>query len=145
MMSERKCCPDGGRCHHACQPNECYRVRCCAPLSGVYADERWPFEVQRQYGYPTQVEMLRDERDKARAERDEARRMFCETEAAGFVDVLVVAAMQWGREVATTLWSDEDLRKYFVEIGVSDTLIDDMVAKTHATLDRAFPTESMLR
>jgi hypothetical protein len=36
-------CPDGGRCHHLCQGAECFRVRRCEPLSGVYdSDDAWP-------------------------------------------------------------------------------------------------------
>jgi hypothetical protein len=41
----RPICPDGGTCHHHC-PNgslhACFRVSSCAPLSGVYTNDRWP-------------------------------------------------------------------------------------------------------
>ena len=33
-------CPDDGKCHHNCQPGgECFRVRCCGPLS--VSGETW--------------------------------------------------------------------------------------------------------
>lgn len=38
-------CPDGGTCHHVCQPGECWRVHNAEPLSG-YGDE-WPPEIRR--------------------------------------------------------------------------------------------------
>lgn len=40
--SEKPICPDGGTCHHSCLGRDCFRVRTCAPLSGVYADDEWP-------------------------------------------------------------------------------------------------------
>lgn len=43
--SERRSCPDGGVCHHGCV-RSCWRVSCCSPLSGVYADDCWPVEVR---------------------------------------------------------------------------------------------------
>lgn len=42
---EQQDCPDGGRCHHGCVPRECFRVRACGPLSGVYPGNRWPGEI----------------------------------------------------------------------------------------------------
>jgi hypothetical protein len=41
-------CPDGGRCHHACPTATCFRVDHCGPLSGVFADNRWPRIHARQ-------------------------------------------------------------------------------------------------
>lgn len=36
-------CPDGGTCHHDCGVlGYCWRVLNCAPLSGVYDDDKWP-------------------------------------------------------------------------------------------------------
>lgn len=38
-------CPDGGTCHHQCASGsltDCFRVSACAPLSGVYVNDRWP-------------------------------------------------------------------------------------------------------
>lgn len=40
-MSDR-ICPDGGVCHHWCQGLDCFRTRCCEPLSGIYPNDRWP-------------------------------------------------------------------------------------------------------
>lgn len=40
---ERLTCPDGGTCHHECQPGgRCWRVDNAGPLSGVYEGDRWP-------------------------------------------------------------------------------------------------------
>jgi hypothetical protein len=40
-------CPDDGYCHHLCEAAEkpCFRVRFCAPLSGVFPDNEWPVDV----------------------------------------------------------------------------------------------------
>lgn len=39
-------CPDGGACHHRCETMQrCFRVRACAPLSGVYLNDEWPKEL----------------------------------------------------------------------------------------------------
>lgn len=36
-------CPDGGKCHHeGCERVGCFRVQCCAPLSGVFPHDEWP-------------------------------------------------------------------------------------------------------
>jgi hypothetical protein len=43
--SKPRLCPDGGTCHHQCQKG-CFRVKACAPLSGVYPDDWWPASVQ---------------------------------------------------------------------------------------------------
>lgn len=37
-------CPDGGTCHHDCG-SRCFRVDCCAPLSGTFPDDKWPAHV----------------------------------------------------------------------------------------------------
>lgn len=37
-------CPDGGTCHHGCMSG-CFRVRCCAPLSGVFPGDEWPAAI----------------------------------------------------------------------------------------------------
>lgn len=42
-------CPDGGYCHHGCKANECFRVACCEPLSGVYEDNQWPDDIRIQH------------------------------------------------------------------------------------------------
>jgi hypothetical protein len=45
----RPSCPDGGTCHHECVSGslvDCFRVAYCAPLSGVYADDRWPASAE---------------------------------------------------------------------------------------------------
>src|SRR5689334_16823604 len=47
---ERQECPDGGRCHHACGNDPCFRVQCCGPLSGVYYKDRWPDAVRIAHG-----------------------------------------------------------------------------------------------
>lgn len=54
-MSRHNACPDGGTCHHGCDFDrpECFRVRTCEPLSGVFADDRWPEGVRRVYGEPS--------------------------------------------------------------------------------------------
>lgn len=44
-MEPRNACPDGGVCHHWCPDGSlrsCFRVSSCAPLSGVYVNDRWP-------------------------------------------------------------------------------------------------------
>jgi len=43
-MTERKKCPDGGKCHHNCD-SACFRVLSCGPLSGVYEGDTWPTEI----------------------------------------------------------------------------------------------------
>lgn len=43
-------CPDGGKCHHECVVDECFRVRCCGPLSDVYEGDEWPPEVVVAFG-----------------------------------------------------------------------------------------------
>jgi len=40
-MSQRTC-PDQGTCHHECGADQCFRVQCCGPLSGVFPGNRWP-------------------------------------------------------------------------------------------------------
>jgi hypothetical protein len=53
-MEPRNVCPDGGACHHACSDGSlprCFRVLCCAPLSGVYVNDRWP-----EFEHPEDVE-----------------------------------------------------------------------------------------
>lgn len=41
-------CPDDGACHHGCEPLQCFRVACCAPLSSYGED--WSPEVKARYG-----------------------------------------------------------------------------------------------
>ena len=42
-----RACPDGGKCHHSCGPNDrCFRVDTCGPLSGVFPNDEWPPEVE---------------------------------------------------------------------------------------------------
>jgi hypothetical protein len=51
-MSDTKAqvCPDGGTCHHQCEPSACFRVRNCGPLSVAnYPGNRWPDDVQAQH------------------------------------------------------------------------------------------------
>lgn len=38
----RRLCPDAGTCHHRCEPDQCFRVHTCGPLSGVFPDDVWP-------------------------------------------------------------------------------------------------------
>lgn len=40
--AESRACPDDGTCHHECAGTDCFRVRYCAPLSGVYPRDEWP-------------------------------------------------------------------------------------------------------
>jgi hypothetical protein len=40
-------CPDGGSCHHSCE-GQCFRVRNCGPLSGVYRGDKWPTGLEEQ-------------------------------------------------------------------------------------------------
>lgn len=42
----RRKCPDDGTCHHQCERNECFRVRGCGPLTGVYHNDEWPTLVE---------------------------------------------------------------------------------------------------
>lgn len=49
-IARRMRCPDGGMCHHDCEPGACFRVRGCGPLSGVYPNDEWPEEVRREHG-----------------------------------------------------------------------------------------------
>ncbi|MFC9432755.1 hypothetical protein [Nocardia sp. NPDC057030] len=44
--NETHLCPDGGTCHHVCAPADCFRVRCCGPLSGVFPGDTWPADVE---------------------------------------------------------------------------------------------------
>jgi hypothetical protein len=64
---ERRC-PDDGKCHHACAPNQCFRVQYCAPLS-EYGEEWRPEDVKR-FGQPT-PELLGEEAIAAIRELDE--------------------------------------------------------------------------
>lgn len=43
-------CPDGGKCHHACDPDVCFRVASCGPLSGVYPRDTWPKAIRLDFG-----------------------------------------------------------------------------------------------
>lgn len=44
-------CPDGGACHHECEPSACFRVRSCGPLSiAQYPDDEWPLEILQEHG-----------------------------------------------------------------------------------------------
>lgn len=38
MDNEQKC-PDGGKCHHLCHPDNCFRVGFCGPFSNVYPND----------------------------------------------------------------------------------------------------------
>lgn len=49
VPSDRRLCPDAGVCHHDCKPSACYRVRSCAPLSGVFVGDRWPDNVVAKF------------------------------------------------------------------------------------------------
>lgn len=42
ILGQPPFCPDGGICHHECKGRDCFRVRCCGPLSDVYKDDEWP-------------------------------------------------------------------------------------------------------
>ncbi len=43
-------CPDGGHCHHNCDPAACFRVRHASPLPGVFPGDRWPAEAGESNG-----------------------------------------------------------------------------------------------
>lgn len=43
-------CPDGGTCHHECQPHRCFRVQYCGPFSNVYPGDDWPTELREHHG-----------------------------------------------------------------------------------------------
>lgn len=43
-MTERRKCPDDGRCHDDCERGHCFRVKYCASLSG-FADA-WSEEIR---------------------------------------------------------------------------------------------------
>lgn len=45
LTSEGRRCPDGGACHHGCQPVECFRVQTCGPLS-EYGEDWKPEDVE---------------------------------------------------------------------------------------------------
>jgi hypothetical protein len=45
---ERRC-PDAGKCHHSCDPSDCFRVRTCEPLSGTFANDDWPATIRNRY------------------------------------------------------------------------------------------------
>lgn len=63
---DKKSCPDGGYCHHACglegHTEGCFRVIFAGPLSGVYPDDVWPKQVREENGawlqYDTMVEVV---------------------------------------------------------------------------------------
>jgi hypothetical protein len=38
-------CPDGGACHHGCNPPGCFRVHWAGPLSSVFPGDKWPDDV----------------------------------------------------------------------------------------------------
>lgn len=47
VLNGKIMCPDGGTCHHECPgAAQCFRVLACAPLSGVFPDDRWPEEAR---------------------------------------------------------------------------------------------------
>jgi hypothetical protein len=48
-MSKERLCPDGGKCHHNCGPEEsCWRVNHAGPLSiAKYPNDDWPEEVKK--------------------------------------------------------------------------------------------------
>lgn len=50
QLAHDRVCPDGGTCHHSCKMTECFRVRSCSPLSGVYPSNEWPVRVKRALG-----------------------------------------------------------------------------------------------
>lgn len=57
MANDAQRCPDGGTCHHECQPIECFRVHNAGPLSGwldenAIQDEDWPEDIKNAYKDP---------------------------------------------------------------------------------------------
>lgn len=50
----KKICPDGGYCHHACgldgHTKGCFRVMFAGPLSGVFPDNKWPKALREENG-----------------------------------------------------------------------------------------------
>jgi hypothetical protein len=92
------------------------------------------------------VKTVADEIVKLRAERDEARRMFCRVVASEFTmrtDVLRLAADHWGREAALALWADDVLRAYLGEC--SDEYVEEDFAEAHASLDAKHPASKEAR
>lgn len=59
-MSEKKTCPDDGTCHHDCGDGTCWRVRNAEPLSGVFAEDRWPPRVVERFSADDGVERVED-------------------------------------------------------------------------------------
>lgn len=53
-------CPDGGKCHHSCAGEDCFRVRYCGPLSGRWKDDRWPKRVRDRVAAAPQTSNLMD-------------------------------------------------------------------------------------
>lgn len=47
-VAQRRC-PDGGACHHVCDPDVCFRVATCEPLSGVFTGDRWPRRISLEF------------------------------------------------------------------------------------------------
>lgn len=62
-LNEHYPCPDGGTCHHGCMEGDCFRVRTCEPLSGVFANDEWPARYKR-----TTARFAVDEREKSHYE-----------------------------------------------------------------------------
>lgn len=66
-------CPDGGRCHHGCSLDECWRVESAGPLSAAgFQDDEWPVRVRRAFGEaPDVFDEARQERARAHAKHGE--------------------------------------------------------------------------
>lgn len=61
-------CPDGGRCHHGCSLDECWRVESAEPLSAAgFEGNEWPVRIRRALGDPDVFDEARDERARAHA------------------------------------------------------------------------------
>ena len=81
---------------------------------------------------------------KAEDERDEARRMYCHaicSERMGRLDEPVVAARQWGRDVALALYTDEILHAMYFEWSFDEEEVAEDIVETHRRFDAAFPAQ----
>lgn len=50
MTARFNACPDGGACHHECEPSACFRVRTCGSYSNRYPGDEWPLEIRLEHG-----------------------------------------------------------------------------------------------
>lgn len=43
-------CPDEAGCNHECGQSSCWRVKHGGPLSGLFPNDEWPAQIQREHG-----------------------------------------------------------------------------------------------